>query len=61
MNGMSRAGGGSVSTSARPGRDPDGAEETVKVDDPRYLSQLEVGDDLVVTVRQAIAISLDKE
>ena len=42
------------------GRDPDGAEETVKVDDPRYLSHLKVGDDLVVTVRQAIAISLDK-
>jgi hypothetical protein len=42
-------------------KDPGGAEETVKVDDPRYLGHLKVGDDLVVTVRQAIAISLDKE
>jgi len=42
-------------------KDPDGAEETVKVGNSRYLRHIKVGDDLVVTVRQAVAISLDKE
>jgi hypothetical protein len=42
-------------------KDPDGAEETVKVDDSKYLRSVKAGDDLVVTVRQAIAISLDKD
>ncbi len=40
---------------------PDGTEETVKVGNSRYLRHVKVGDDLVVTVRQAVAISLDKE
>lgn len=42
-------------------KDPEDSEETVKVDDPKYLKHIKVGDELVVTVRQAIAISLDKE
>ncbi|HXR34835.1 MAG TPA: hypothetical protein VN754_02755 [Candidatus Binataceae bacterium] len=42
-------------------KDPDGTEETVKVDNSKYLSNVKPGDDLVVTVRQAVAISLDKE
>ncbi len=42
-------------------KDPNGTEETVKIDDPKYLSKVKAGDDLVVTVRQAVAISLDKE
>jgi hypothetical protein len=41
--------------------DPDGTEETVKVGDSRYLRKLKAGDVLVVTVRQAVAIELDKE
>jgi hypothetical protein len=40
---------------------PDGSEETVKVGNSKYLSHIKVGDDLVVTERQAIAISLEKE
>jgi hypothetical protein len=42
-------------------KDPDGNEETVKVGNARYLRHIKAGDDLVVTVRQAVAISLDKE
>jgi hypothetical protein len=42
-------------------KDPDGAEETVKVDNSKYLRNVKAGDDLVVTVRQAVAISLDKD
>jgi hypothetical protein len=42
-------------------KDPDGTEETVKVGNSKYLRHVKVGDDLVVTVRQAVAISLDKE
>ncbi|HEY2104152.1 MAG TPA: hypothetical protein VGH29_00105 [Candidatus Binataceae bacterium] len=42
-------------------KDPDGAEETVKVGNSRYLERLKAGDDLVVTTREAVAISLDKE
>jgi hypothetical protein len=42
-------------------KDPDGAEETVKVDNSKYLRNIKAGDDLVVTVRQAVAISLDKD
>jgi hypothetical protein len=42
-------------------KDPDGAEETVKVGNSKYLRHIKAGDDLVVTTRQAVAISLDKE
>lgn len=40
---------------------PDGTVEKVKARDPKNLRQLKVGDDLVVTLDRAIAISLDKE
>jgi hypothetical protein len=40
---------------------PDGTVEKVKARDPKNLKQLKVGDDLVVTLDRAIAISLDKE
>lgn len=42
-------------------KDPDGTEETVKVDNSKYLGHVKPGDDLVVTVRQAVAISLGKD
>jgi hypothetical protein len=42
-------------------KDPEGDTETVKVWNAKYLKHIKVGDDLVVTVRQAIALSLDKE
>ena len=42
-------------------KDPNGTEETVKVDNSKYLKHVKAGDDLVVTVRQAVAISLDKD
>jgi hypothetical protein len=42
-------------------KDPEGAEETVKVGNSMYLNHIKAGDDLVVTTRQAVAISLDKE
>jgi hypothetical protein len=40
---------------------PDGTVEKVKARDPKNLKQLKIGDDLVVTLDRAIAISLDKE
>lgn len=40
---------------------PDGTVEKVKARDPKNLKQLKVGDDLVVTLARAIAISLEKE
>jgi hypothetical protein len=40
---------------------PDGTVETVKARDPKNLKQLKVGDELVVSVYRAIAISLEKE
>ena len=40
---------------------PDGSEETVEVSNPRYLKQVKVGEELVVSVKQAVAISLAKE
>ena len=40
---------------------PDGTVEKVKARDPKNLKQLKVGDDLVVTLDRAIAISLDTE
>ncbi len=39
---------------------PDGSVETVKANDPKNLTQLKAGDDLVVTTSRATAISLDK-
>jgi hypothetical protein len=38
----------------------DGSVETVKAKDPRVLSRLKVGDDLVITASSATAISLEK-
>ena len=40
---------------------PDGTVETVKARNPKNLKQLKVGDELVVTLERAIAISIDKE
>ena len=40
---------------------PDGTVEKVKARDPKNLKQLKVGDDLVVTLDRAVAISLEKE
>jgi hypothetical protein len=40
---------------------PDGSMETVKARDPKNLSRLNVGDELVVSVSRALAISLEKE
>jgi len=40
---------------------PDGTVETVKARNPKNLKQLKVGDDLVVTLERAMAISLEKE
>jgi hypothetical protein len=40
---------------------PDGTIEKVKARDPKNLKQVKVGDDLVVTLDRAVAISLDKE
>jgi hypothetical protein len=40
---------------------PDGTVETVKARDPKNLKRLKVGDELVVSVSRAIAISLQKE
>ena len=42
-------------------KDPEAAEETVKVGNAQYLRHLKAGEDLVVTTRQAVAISFDKE
>ena len=39
---------------------PDGAAETVKARDPRNLRNLKAGDELVVSVSRATAISLEK-
>jgi hypothetical protein len=40
---------------------PDGTTETVKARDRRNLKRLKVGDELVVSISRAIAISLEKE
>lgn len=40
---------------------PDGSEETVNVSNPKYLKHVKVGDELVISVKQAVAISLAKE
>ena len=39
----------------------DGSVETAKANNPKVLSQLKPGDDLVITASRATAISLDKE
>ncbi len=40
---------------------PDGSEETVVVANPQLLKRVKPGDELVVTSKQKVAISLDKE
>jgi hypothetical protein len=40
---------------------PDGTVETVKARNPKNLKQLKVGDELVVTLERAMAISVEKE
>jgi hypothetical protein len=40
---------------------PDGAVETVKARDPKNLKRLNVGDELVVSISRAIALSVDRE
>jgi hypothetical protein len=40
---------------------PDGSVETVKARNPQNLKRIKAGDDLVVTLSRAIAISLDKD
>lgn len=40
---------------------PDGSTEKAKVKDPKVLSRIKAGDELVVTVSIATAISLEKE
>jgi hypothetical protein len=40
---------------------PDGAAETVKVSNPENLDRVQVGEKIVVTLTDVIAISLDKE
>ena len=39
----------------------DGSVETVKANDPKVLSRLKAGDDLVLTASRATAISLERE
>jgi len=40
---------------------PDGTVEKVKARNPKNLKELKVGDELVVTLERAIAVSLEKE
>ncbi len=40
---------------------PDGVVETVKVANPANLKHVKVGDDIVVTLSNVVAISLDQE
>ena len=40
---------------------PDGTVETVKAKDPKNVKQLKVGDELVVTLERAMAISVEKD
>ena len=42
-------------------RGADGSIETAKAKNPKVLSQLKAGDDLVITASRATAIALDKE
>jgi hypothetical protein len=42
-------------------RGADGSVETAKAINPKVLSELKAGDDLVITMSRATAISLDKE
>jgi hypothetical protein len=42
-------------------RGSDGSVETAKANDPKVLSSLQAGDDLVITASRATAISLEKE
>jgi len=40
---------------------PDGSLETIMVTDPKYLGRIKVGDEIVLTRSQALALSIDKE
>jgi len=40
---------------------PDGSLETIMVTDPEYLKRIKVGDQVVITRIQALALSLNKE
>jgi hypothetical protein len=40
---------------------PDGSLETIMVTNPGYLERIKVGDQVVITRSQALALSLDKE
>ena len=40
---------------------PDGSLETIMVSNPEYLSNFKVGDRVVITRPQALALSLEKE
>jgi len=40
---------------------PDGSLETLMVSDPEFLGSTKVGDQVVITHVQALALSLDKE
>jgi len=42
-------------------KDPDGTVETVKARDPKNLKVFKVGDELLVSLSRAIAISLARE
>ena len=42
-------------------RGPDGSTETVKVANPAYLEHIKVGDEIVVTLTNAVSIWLEKE
>lgn len=40
---------------------PDGSLETLMVTNPEYLERIKVGDEVVITRGQALALSVDKE
>ena len=40
---------------------PDGSVETVMVENPESLKGIKVGDQIVITRSEALALSLDKE
>jgi len=39
---------------------PDGSRETIMISGPDYLSRVKVGDQVMITRRQALALSLEK-
>ncbi len=42
-------------------RAPDGTEETVHIANPETLAGVQIGDQLVITLTQSVAIALAKE